>query len=177
MEQKVITSEITPRRKLDSFNITHITLSTLCLINSGFLAFKNDCPCFKFTNLALFFLSLGWIIYLIFTSVINFSNRGNRLMVKFGNLAYFFCHLFIFVLSNLFYFKSRSKCSGKWSFWIFIYIFFGYFVLFSVVSSILMKVIRAFNRKKINLTNPDNDRINHPFDYDVTAEDTSKFYY
>ena len=176
-ENKVIYSELGPRRKIPATSIAQLIFSVLCLIMTGYLIYHNDCPAFQNWAYVLFFGSLIWLVYLLVTLVVKFNNVGTRMMVEAVDWVFLAFHLAMMFWAHFKYWKGTNSCSPKWNFWVLIYLIFGYFIAFSVLASLVMNFLRSFNKNSHILEHPEYNHVQHLKDYDPAFGDNDSGYF
>ena len=147
--------DLQPKRKFKSADAAQLIFSTLCMINTGYLSYRSNCDHYEYFNYVLLIGSAIWIIYLLITLVIQFKDKGTRMLLNAMDWLFILFHLGLFIWANVLYWHYNNSCSNEWDFWMFVYLLFGYVGFFCVIAGVVMGLLRAINRNKYEKQNPD----------------------
>lgn len=161
--------DLEPKRKLKSADTAQLLFSAICLINSGYLIYHHrdgrECGHYEIFMYFLFFGSLIWLIYLLLTVVIQFRNKGMKMLLSSMDWVYIVFHLAMFVWANVLFWNYENSCSSMWDFWVLIYLLFGYIAFFCIVCVLFMGLLRKINKKRYMNDHPHHHDIQHAQDY------------
>ncbi len=163
------TYDLEPKRKLKSAESAQLVFSAIVLINSAYLLFQHrehrECGHYEMFMYILFFGSLIWLIYLLLTLVIQFKNKGMKMLLATMDWIFILFHVLMFIWANVLYWHSSNTCSPMWDFWVFIYILFGYIAFFCIICVLFMGLVRRINKKKFLQNHPNHADVQHAEDY------------
>jgi hypothetical protein len=145
--------DVEPRRKFRSADAAHIIFTYITIVCSAILYWKNnDCVDYKFWNSWIFFGCLVWMTYLVMTLVVKFRNRGVRAFLDYLDYLYLVFHLAMQVWANYLYWSKNSHtiCTGRWSYWLLIYVIFGYIAGFCFVCYLFMMLMKMANKNRFS---------------------------
>ena len=157
--------DLQPKRKFKSADAAQLIFSTLCLINTGYLCFKGNCDRYEYLNYVLLIGSTVWIIYLLITLVIQFRDKGTRMLLNGMDWVFILFHLGLFIWTNVLYWTKHDSCSQEWEFWSFVYLLFGYVGFFCVIAGVFLGLLRTVNKNKYVKENPDYKFVHNDLPY------------
>ncbi len=161
------TYDLEPKRKLKSADTAQLIFSVLCLINSAALLYLHRdgkaCDHYEIFMYFLFFGSLIWLIYLLLTVVIQFRNKGMKMLLSSMDWVFILFHVAMFIWANVLYWHYSNSCSTMWDFWVFVYLLFGYIAFFCILAVLFMWLLRRINKSRYSHNHAHD--VQHPQDY------------
>ena len=162
--------DLQPKRKFKSADAAQLVFSALCLINTGYLCYRGNCDHYEYFNYVLLIGSSVWVIYLLITLVIQFKDKGTRMILNGLDWIFILFHVGLFVWGNVLYWHYSNSCSNEWDYWMFIYLLFGYVGFFCIVAGVFMGLMRAFNKNRYVKQNPDYKFVHNDLPYTEMGE-------
>ena len=147
--------DLQPKRKFKSADAAQLVFSAICLANAGYLCFRANCGHYEYFNYVLLIGSAIWVIYLLITLVVQFRDKGTRMLLRAMDWIFILFHMALFVWANVLYWRWENSCSKEWNFWVFTYLLFGYAGFFCLIAGVVMGVLRLINKNKYEKENPD----------------------
>ena len=140
--------DVEPRRKFGASQAAHFVLTGIILLCSGTLLLRStNCPEYDTWNEFLFFGSLIWMVYLLLTFVIQFTNKVTRIFLNYLDWLFLLFHIGMGIWA-WFFLKVEpvnSTCASRWPLWVMIYRALAIVGLFCVTAMLLMRCMRKFN--------------------------------
>ena len=168
--------DLQPKRKFKAADAAQLVFSVLCVINAGYLCYRdnyngNTCPRYEYFNYVLLIGSAIWTIYLLITLVIQFKDKGTRLLLNAMDWLFILFHIGLFIWANVQYWKRTPRtCSAEWDHWVFVYLLFGYVAFFCVLAAAFMGLLRMVNRRRYVRENPDYKFVHNDLPYTEMGE-------
>ena len=171
--------DLQPKRKFKAADAAQLVFSALCVINAGYLAYRSNCPHYEYFNYVLLIGSAVWLIYLLLTLVIQFKDKGTRMLLNTMDWIFILFHIGLFIWANVLYWRGgvaggNSGCSNEWDHWTFVYLLFGYVGFFCVLAGIFMGLLRTVNRRSYVKQNPDYKFVHNDLPYTEMGEKGQK---
>lgn len=149
--------DVEPRRQFRASDAAHFVLTGLLLLVSGLLLLKSQgCAEYNLWNQFLFFGCLIWMVYLLLSLVVQFTNKVTRIFLSY--LDYFFLLFHAAMAIWAWWYLSvepeNSQCAQRWPWWVRLYRILSIIGLVCLGAVCLMGCLR-----KINAGSKTNDEI------------------
>ena len=165
MEGMALSGELKPPRGLEPINLAHTALAGLCVLHCAFLLYHNDCPPLRAVTVAVLFFTLGWLAYLLSTSVLAFASPALQRTVGLGRVLFLVGQVATAGWAALALRRGAPNCPSRWAFWLRIYALFGALGLLAAAARLLLTGLRRLNRRRYLLGHPQGAHVDHAEDY------------
>lgn len=140
--------DVEPRRNFRASDAAHFVLTGLMLLVSGILLLKSPaCPEYDMWNRFLFFGCLIWMVYLLLSLVVQFTNKVTRIFLSY--LDYFFLLFHIAMAVWAWFYLTpepeNSTCVSRWPWWVRLYRWLAAIALACLLAVCLMGALRKIN--------------------------------
>lgn len=140
--------DVEPRRKFRASDAAHFVLTGLFLLCSGHLLLKSTgCSSYDTWNTFLFFGLLIWMVYLLLTLVVQFTNKVTRIFLKYLDFI-FLAFMVVMAVWAWFWLKvdtNSKECAQRWPFWVLVFRIFALIAAVCLLATIVMNVLRKVN--------------------------------
>lgn len=140
--------DVEPRRKFRASDAAHFVLTGLFLLCAGHLLLAGpECEKYNTWNTFLFFGLLIWMVYLLLTLVVQFTNKVTRIFLSY--LDYIFL-AFMLVMAVWAWFwldvdANDTSCASRWPFWVMVFRIFALIAAVCVLATLTMSCLRRIN--------------------------------
>jgi carbon starvation protein CstA len=140
--------DVEPRRKFRASDAAHFVLTGILLLCSGHLLLAGpSCEKYDTWNTFLFFGLLIWMVYLLLTLVVQFTNKVTRIFLSY--LDYIFL-AFMIVMAVWAWFwldvnHADTSCAQRWPFWVMVFRCLAVIAAFCILASLIMSCLRRIN--------------------------------
>lgn len=139
--------DVEPRRHFRASDAAHFVLTGILLLVSGLLLLNSpDCADYANWNKFLFFGCLIWMVYLLLSLVVQFTNKVTRIFLSYLDYFFLIFHIAMAIWA-WFYLKdpTQSTCASRWPWWVMVYRAIAAIALVCLLAVCLMGCMRRIN--------------------------------